>query len=80
MKIAWFPLVLALAAVLAGCTPKPPADAPQGWRPGAAAGYDLLLVTLDTTRADHLGAYGYPAAETPTSTAWPAKACASPTP
>ena len=25
----------------------------------------LLLVTLDTVRADHLGAYGYPSAETP---------------
>lgn len=33
--------------------------------PGAAAGYNLLLVTLDTTRADHLGAYGDTRAETP---------------
>lgn len=27
--------------------------------------YNLLLITLDTTRADHLGAYGYPRAQTP---------------
>jgi len=35
-------------------------------RPQAdGAGWNLLLVTLDTTRADRLGAYGYAAAETP---------------
>jgi choline-sulfatase len=28
-------------------------------------GANLLLITLDTTRADHLGCYGYEAAETP---------------
>jgi len=28
-------------------------------------GYNLLLVTLDTLRADHLGAYGYDGVETP---------------
>jgi arylsulfatase A-like enzyme/Flp pilus assembly protein TadD len=27
--------------------------------------YNLLLITLDTTRADHLGAYGFRSAETP---------------
>jgi choline-sulfatase len=32
---------------------------------GAAAGFNVLLVTLDTTRADHLGCYGYPTARTP---------------
>jgi arylsulfatase A-like enzyme/Flp pilus assembly protein TadD len=30
-----------------------------------ATRYNLLLVTLDTTRADHLGAYGYAKARTP---------------
>ncbi len=55
-------LVLALAG---GCGKEAPPDAPQQWKAGAVAGWDLLLVTLDTTRADHLGAYGYPAAETP---------------
>jgi choline-sulfatase len=33
--------------------------------PGAARDASLLLVTLDTTRADRIGAYGYEAAETP---------------
>jgi arylsulfatase A-like enzyme len=28
-------------------------------------GYDLLVITLDTTRADRIGAYGYAAARTP---------------
>ncbi|HPW16747.1 MAG TPA: tetratricopeptide repeat protein [Candidatus Aminicenantes bacterium] len=31
----------------------------------AAASHNVLLVTLDTTRADRLGCYGYPAARTP---------------
>lgn len=35
-------------------------------RPGAAAGFNLLLITLDTVRSDHLGCYGYALAETPT--------------
>ncbi|MFP3940102.1 MAG: sulfatase, partial [Thermoanaerobaculia bacterium] len=42
-----------------------PAPEPELPPPGAAAGYNLLLVTLDTTRADHLGAYGDAGAETP---------------
>lgn len=33
--------------------------------PGAGAPPNVVLVTLDTTRADHLGAYGYAAARTP---------------
>ena len=38
-----------------------------GWmqRPRSAAGFNLLLVTLDTVRADHVGAYGYRDGETP---------------
>lgn len=53
--------VLLLAAVCgwaAGC---------NGSSPGKAAGSpaNLLLVTLDTVRADHLGSYGYREAETP---------------
>ena len=34
-------------------------------RPASLAGYDLLLITLDTLRADRLGAYGYGGAQTP---------------
>jgi len=33
--------------------------------PGAAAGFNVLLVTMDTTRADRFGCYGYTMAETP---------------
>ncbi|MEN6561674.1 MAG: sulfatase-like hydrolase/transferase [Acidobacteriota bacterium] len=35
------------------------------FRPGAAAGHNILLITLDTTRPDHLGCYGYAQAKTP---------------
>jgi choline-sulfatase len=47
------------------------AEAGGGGEPGGAAAGDgarpnLLLVTLDTVRADHLGCYGYALAETPT--------------
>jgi arylsulfatase A-like enzyme/Tfp pilus assembly protein PilF len=36
------------------------------WRRGGrAAGWNLLVITLDTTRSDHLGAYGYRPAQTP---------------
>lgn len=54
-------LVLAvLASLLTGCggDSKPPA-APDD-------SVNVLFVTLDTTRADRLGCYGYEAAETPT--------------
>jgi arylsulfatase A-like enzyme/Tfp pilus assembly protein PilF len=34
-------------------------------RGGRADGWNLLVITLDTTRADHIGAYGYRAAQTP---------------
>ncbi len=53
-----------VVALISACS-RPEPDVVEGWRRGAAAGYDLLLVTLDTTRADHLGSYGYPDAETP---------------
>ncbi len=33
---------------------------------GDAAGYNILFLTLDTTRPDHLGCYGYEPAQTPT--------------
>ena len=35
------------------------------FRPKAAAALNVLLITLDTTRADHLGCYGYDLAKTP---------------
>ncbi len=36
-----------------------------GERPVLARGANVLLITLDTVRADHLGVYGYEAARTP---------------
>ena len=51
---------VALAVGLCGCPgPKndPPA-APRSPRP-LGNGRSVLLVTIDTLRADHLGAYGY---------------------
>ncbi|MEM7587610.1 MAG: sulfatase-like hydrolase/transferase [Acidobacteriota bacterium] len=41
-----------VAIVLTGCGSEPP--------------WNVLLVTFDTTRADHLGPYGHPTARTPT--------------
>jgi arylsulfatase A-like enzyme/tetratricopeptide (TPR) repeat protein len=35
------------------------------FRPRAASGHNVLLITLDTTRADHLGCYGFGQAATP---------------
>jgi len=49
MKAARLGLVVLAVAGIGGCDPKRPA-APQA---------NLLVVTLDTTRADHLSCYGY---------------------
>jgi hypothetical protein len=32
---------------------------------GKAAGFNVLLITVDTLRADHLGCYGHDSADTP---------------
>jgi tetratricopeptide (TPR) repeat protein len=37
----------------------------RGGAPGQGPGFNVLLITLDTTRADYLGCYGYPAGHTP---------------
>lgn len=54
---------LAVAAVVAGVLPwalrRPPAAAPAAVRPS------VLLVTVDTLRADHVGAYGARTVKTP---------------
>jgi arylsulfatase A-like enzyme len=51
--------LLALALTASGCSaPEPP------FAPGPAA--NLILISLDTVRPDHLGAYGYPKATSPT--------------
>jgi arylsulfatase A-like enzyme/Flp pilus assembly protein TadD len=45
-------------AFLSGCSRIHPARSGKG--------FNLLLVTIDTVRADHIGVYGYHSAETPT--------------
>ncbi len=50
----------------ASSSPGAPTTAATGLRPGMASGMNLLVVTLDTTRADRLGCYGYAKAATPT--------------
>jgi arylsulfatase A-like enzyme len=53
-----------LALFAAGCGAHE--ETPAALVPGSAAGASIVLITLDTTRADRLGAYGYSRAETPT--------------
>lgn len=48
--------------LVAGCGGKDDGSAVEG----KLAGQNLLLITLDTTRADRIGAYGYKPAKTPT--------------
>ncbi len=64
--LAAFVLAAALAAgVLAGGC-RAPGESAAAARTAAAGGpLNLLLVTLDTVRSDHLGCYGDAAAETP---------------
>lgn len=55
-------LFLLGAVLAAGCERKPDVSAVSG----KLAGQNLLLITLDTTRSDRLGCYGYKPAATPT--------------
>ena len=43
---------------------------PESLSTGAATGFDVVVVTMDTTRADHIGCYGYADALTPTLDQW----------
>lgn len=52
--------LFATASLFAGCDKSEDAGAR-----GGAKGQNLLLITLDTTRADHLGCYGDKSARTP---------------
>jgi arylsulfatase A-like enzyme/cytochrome c-type biogenesis protein CcmH/NrfG len=60
-------IVLALigAAVAVRYWPRAQPLHPAIAKPGAARGKSLLLITLDTLRADRVGCYGYDQAETP---------------
>ena len=59
-------MLLAVALASAAAAAPPPAN--------------LLLVTIDTLRADRVGAYGYAPARRPRSTGWRGRACWSRTP
>jgi choline-sulfatase len=54
-------LLLILTAALSACTREPAAPA----RSPASTPLNVIVVTIDTLRADHVGAYGYGAARTP---------------
>jgi arylsulfatase A-like enzyme/Flp pilus assembly protein TadD len=56
-KIAW-PALLGLTVLVSGCAPGPSVEPPRSPR-------NLLLITVDTLRADALGAYGNASAVTP---------------
>ncbi len=61
---AWLVCAIAIGAIAAcGCRAQPP---PAGVPAGALRGYNILLVTIDTLRADHVGAYGSALGLTPT--------------
>lgn len=67
------PIAGAAVLLAAEVAPPPPLDAPADLRPSPTsgaraldlAGRDVLLVTIDALRADHVGAYGYQRATTP---------------
>jgi choline-sulfatase len=60
---------LVAGALVAWWLRRPPADPREvvrrSWAERGVEKPNVLLITLDTTRADHLGAYGYPGVETP---------------
>jgi len=64
-------LGIALGLLTLGCEPSEPAAQSTQSRSaalqanGPLAGHNVLLITLDTTRADRLGCYGYEDAATP---------------
>ena len=64
-------IALVLCSVHCGGGPGAPRDELSGEQlvalgpAGRAAGFNLLLITVDTLRADHLGCYGYDAGRTP---------------
>jgi arylsulfatase A-like enzyme len=54
-------LSVVLLLALAGCGSEPKAGAERRRLGGAARGWNVVLLTVDTLRADRLGAYGYAA-------------------
>ena len=62
MRLGCTFLPIAALAILSSCGRT---NAPSGESPAAARPRNLLLVTIDTLRADRLGCYGYAQVETP---------------
>lgn len=59
------PLCLSLCLALAACRGEAPEPKPERRRlAGGAKGWNVVLLTVDTLRADRLGAYGYTARPT----------------
>jgi arylsulfatase len=56
--------MLAMSLGCGGCGPTTPGELP------GASGGDVLLITIDTLRADRLGLYGYPRPTTPEIDRW----------
>ncbi|MBZ0268970.1 sulfatase-like hydrolase/transferase [bacterium] len=67
----WLPALAMATLLLAGCTgdridlPEAATSLGAATSPGAAAGYNVLLVTIDTARRDRFGCYGDADAQTP---------------
>ena len=73
MIVAVMPAILSVAACRRGeeqrSTPVERSEASvlgNQVKPGLLQGYNVLFITLDTVRRDHLGCYGFDGAETPT--------------
>ncbi|HEX7183814.1 MAG TPA: sulfatase [Thermoanaerobaculia bacterium] len=58
LRRALLPLTV-LFLGLAACREEPPAAEPRPRLAGGAKGWNVVLLTVDTLRADRLGAYGY---------------------
>jgi hypothetical protein len=74
------PVVLAAAAFVAVrlLGPRPPAARLTAlWSGRGVEKPNVLLITLDTTRADHLGCYGYAGVSTPNLDAIAVAGCSS---
>jgi choline-sulfatase len=56
----------ALITLVAGCASDEISSLGDVVDSGAASGYNVLLVTIDTARQDRFGSYGYQQAQTPT--------------
>lgn len=61
LSVVWAPLLVAQLLTLAGCRSDPDEVEPVATN----AGINVLLLTIDTLRADHLSSYGYPRQTSP---------------